>query len=188
MKFGKRTEPPAQQPNPPRQSSAMSSGQYIEEGLALIRTPHPPNPPREPMPAPEPTSTDPLELGGPIPRSIGRTADLYSDIRALRLAMEKDVEKIKGREHELREHIINNLSKSDDTGASGLRYRAQIVMKDVPRAADWTQIHGYIQKTGRFDLLQKRLGEKAVMDMVADNQKIPGVEVVHVPDVSITKI
>jgi hypothetical protein len=102
--------------------------------------------------------------------------------------MEKEVERVKARETELREHIIANLSKSDDTGAAGLRYRAQIVTKDVPRAVDWPAMHAYVQKTGRFDLLQKRLGEKAVMDMVADGQPIPGVEIVKVPDVSITKI
>lgn len=171
MKFGKRTEAPdnyGQKSNPPRPQQMD-----IEEVTSVQAAP---------------TSQDPLELGGPIPRSVGRTADLYSDIRTLRLTMEKDVEKVKAREHELREHIINNLSKSDDTGASGLRYRAQIVMKDVPRAADWTKIHNYIQQSGRFDLLQKRLGEKAVMDMVEDGNQIPGVDIVHVPDVSITKI
>jgi hypothetical protein len=102
-------------------------------------------------------SGDPLEVGGPIPASIGRTADLYSDVRALRLTMEKEVEKVKARESELREYIIANLSKSDDTGAAGLRYRAQIVIKDVPRAMDWPKVHAFIQETGRFDLLQKRL-------------------------------
>ena len=138
------------------------------------------------------TSENPLDVGGPLPKSIGRVADLYSDVRTLRLAMDKEVDTVKAREHELREYIISNLSKTGkdggDTGASGLRYRAQIVSKDVPRAADWSKIHAYILKTGRFDLLQKRLGEKAVMDMVADHQEIPGIEIVIVPDVSITKI
>jgi hypothetical protein len=129
-----------------------------------------------------------LEVGGPIPRSIGRTADLYNDVRQLRLAMEKEAEKVKARETELREYIIANLSKSDDTGAAGLRYRAQIVSKDVPRAMDWAKVHAFIRDNDRFDLLQKRLGEKAVMDMWEQGEAIPGVEVVKVPDVSITKI
>jgi hypothetical protein len=102
--------------------------------------------------------------------------------------LEKEVERVKARVTELREYIIANLSKSDDTGAAGLRYRAQIVMKDVPRAMDWPKVHAFIQDTGRFDLLQKRLGEKAVMDMVEQGEQIPGVEIVHLPDVSITKI
>lgn len=139
-------------------------------------------------PAAPPPTSDPLEVGGPIPQSIGRRADLYSDIRALRLAMEKEVEAVKAREHEVRESIIADLSKSDDTGAAGLRYRAQIVSKDVPRAMDWAKVHAYIRETGRFDLLQKRLGEKAVMDMAEAREFIPGIEIVKVPDVSITKI
>lgn len=142
---------------------------------------------REPAPQ-QPTSTDPLEVGGPIPASIGRTADLYSDVRALRLAMEKEVERVKARETEIREYIIANLSKSDDTGAAGLRYRAQIVVKTVPRAADWSAIHKYVQSTGRFDLLQKRLGETAVKDMWEAGEQVPGVEAVRVPDVSIQKL
>lgn len=176
MKFGKRTEAPGQ--------GSLGTGRGEERAdmraatMAL----------REPLPTREQTSDDPLALGGPLPPSIGRCADLYSDMRTLRLSMEKEVEAVKAREHEIREWIIGNLSKSDDTGAAGLRYRAQIVEKEVPRAMDWPAVHGYIQKTGRFDLLQKRLGEKAVMDMVADKQAIPGIEIVKVPDVSITKI
>lgn len=147
--------------------------------------------PAEPELPYQQTSKDPLEVGGPLPPSIGRCADLYSDVRALRLAMEKEVEAVKAREHQIREHIISNLSKTaqdGDSGASGLRYRAQIVTKEVPRAMDWPKIHAYIAKNNRFDLLQKRLGEKAVMDMIEDKQSIPGIEVVIVPDVSITKI
>jgi hypothetical protein len=132
--------------------------------------------------------TDPLEVGAPLPNSIGKCADLYSDVRALRLAMDKEAAAVKARETEIREHIISNLSKSDDTGAAGLRYRAQIVMKDVPHLTDWSLFTGYILENDRFDLLQKRLGEKAVMDMIAAGEAIPGVERMKIPDVSITKI
>lgn len=137
------------------------------------------------------TNDDPLLIGGPMPKTIGRCADLYSDIRTLRLAMDKEVEAVKARESQIREYIIANLSKSakdGDSGASGLRYRAQIVSKDVPRAKDWKQIYKYIADNDRFDLLHKRLGEQAVMDMWEDKQVIPGIEIVKVPDVSITKI
>lgn len=126
--------------------------------------------------------------GDELPKSIGRCADLYNDTRALRLAMEKETNAVKERESEIREHIIANLSKTEDTGAAGLRYRAQIVMKDVPRAADWAAIHKFIKDNNRFDLLQKRLGEKAVADMWEAGEDIPGVEHMHIPEVSITKI
>lgn len=126
--------------------------------------------------------------GGPIPETVGRTADLYAEVRQLRLDMQREVDEIQARESELREHIINNLSASDDTGASGLKYRAQIKKKTKPKANDWSKIHEYIVENDRFDLLQKRLADKAVMDCLEEGIKIPGVEKIHIPDVSITKI
>jgi len=147
-----------------------------------------------------------LEVGSPLPQSIGRCADLYNDVRQLRLTMDKEVEKVKARETEIREYIINNLSKSQDTGAAGLRYRAQIVTKTVYKLADWGVFTAWVRKNDRFDMLQKRLGEKAVEDWVEDpanwvdsvdpktgeavkvRRTLPGTERLHIPDVSITKI
>jgi hypothetical protein len=166
-----------QQESPDRFAPSQATAQ-ADEAAALIAG----RPPFDGAP------TDPLAVGAPLPKSIGKCADLYSDVRALRLAMDKEVEAVKAREAEIREHIIGNLSKSEDTGAAGLRYRAQIVMKDQPRAVDWPALWAFIAKNNRFDLLQKRLGEKAVMDMVEQGEKLPGVEVIHIPDVSITKI
>lgn len=133
-----------------------------------------------------------------MPESIGRCADLYHDVRALRLAMQKEVEEVEAFEREVKEHILGNLSKSDDTGAAGLRYRAQIVMKPVPRVVTsdeagepvdgWQQFWGYVRQTGRFDLMQKRLSDKAIKDMWEAGEVIPGVERFNSLDVSITKI
>lgn len=128
-----------------------------------------------------------------MPTSMGRCADLYHDVRDLRLAMEKEVERIKARETEVQEHIIANLSKGSDTGAAGLRYRAQIVNKDVVKVSDerggWQALWAYIAKHNRFDLLQKRLGDKAVAEWMEVNKALlPGTETMKVPTVSITKI
>lgn len=133
---------------------------------------------------------DILEVGSPMPQSIGRCADLYNDVRQLRLTMDKEVEKIKARETEIREHIINNLSKSQDTGAAGLRYRAQIVTKVAYKLADWGVFTSWVRKNDRFDMLQKRVSDTAVKDYAEQNEGkvLPGLEKINVPDVSITKI
>lgn len=134
-----------------------------------------------------------------IPQSIGRCADLYKDVQTLRLAMEKEAAEVEAFEKTLKAHMIDNLSKSDDTGAAGLRYRVQVVVKTVPRvvalvdgdedtAAGWQALHAYIAKTGRFDLLQKRLGEKAVKDMWDAGEVIPGVGKFNMSDVSVQKL
>lgn len=131
-------------------------------------------------------------FGAPIPESMGRCADLYHDVRELRLAVDKQAKALKARESELAEHMINGLSSSDDTGAAGLRYRVQItkVVKYTLAAGDgWNALCAYVQQSGRFDLLQKRLSETAVKDIDEQTAMLPpGVERIKVPDISITKI
>lgn len=124
------------------------------------------------------------------PQSIGRCADLYHDLRDVRLMADKLAAALKKIESSAQNHIIDNLSKSDDTGAAGLRYRAQITVKTRPRIAQdgWPQMHAYIQTTGRFDLLQKRLSDGAVMEMVEAGETPPGIETFDDVGVSVTKI
>lgn len=126
--------------------------------------------------------------GGLMPASIGLCADLYSEVRELRLAMEKHVATVKARENEIKEHIINNLSKSEDTGAAGKKYRAQIVRKLAPTLKDWDAFTAFIVRTGRFDLLHKRVADKPVKDLWEAGEEVPGVEKFNSIDVSITKI
>lgn len=126
--------------------------------------------------------------GAPLPGSIGLCADLYAEVRELRLAMQKHVDEVKARESEIREHIIDNLSKSDDTGAAGKRYRAQVVTKLKPALRSWDDFTAFVKAAGRFDLLQKRINERAVLDMLEGGEAVPGVERFNAVDVSITKI
>ena len=133
--------------------------------------------------------TDYLKLGSPMPASIGRCADLYSDVRTLRLSMAKEVEAIQARESEIKTYMIDNLSKSADTGAAGQRYRAQIVTKRKFNIADWGILTSWIKKNDRFDMIQHRLSDTAAKDFEeVEGRTVPGTEAVNVPDVSITKI
>jgi hypothetical protein len=130
-----------------------------------------------------------IEVGAPLPASIGLCADEYHHVRELRLAMDKEVAQVKARENEIREHIINSLSKSQDSGAAGLKYRAQIVQKRTFRVVDWGALHSWVRKNDRFDVLQKRLNETAAKDFEeAERLALPGTEPVTIPEVSITKI
>lgn len=126
--------------------------------------------------------------GNPLPKSLGLCTDLFAEVRDLRLAMQKVVDEVKARESEIRDHLIETIPKSDDTGVAGKKYRAQIVTKKRPAPGDWAKIHAYVQETGRFDLLQKRLSDKAVTDMWEEGQEVPGVDVFNAVEVSITKI
>lgn len=134
--------------------------------------------------------------GAPIPPNMGAVADEYAQTRKFRLAMEKIVEPVQARESELREHMIRNLEKTrgqgGDTGAAGRLYRVQIKDKETPKVIDWPKFWRWIADNDRFDLLQKRLSDKAVMDTLDNSASpdfmIPGLETILVPDVSVTKV
>ena len=127
-----------------------------------------------------------------IPASIGRCADMLHDYEELYHAMQKEVDAVKAKATLLREHIINNLSKSEDTGAAGLRYRVQVVTKRKLTVKEWGLLHSWIRKNDRFDMLQKRLAEKAAEDWCLDpdnaGRLLPGTEAINVPTLSLTKI
>lgn len=129
-----------------------------------------------------------LKVGDPLPKSIGRCADAYHEVRELRLAMAKEVDVIAKREREIHEHILENLSASDDTGASGLRYKALVITSVKPQAKDWEEIYDWISENDRFDLLGKSLNSRTVEELWENEVTIPGVGKVNVKKLSITKI
>jgi len=129
-----------------------------------------------------------LQVGAPMPGSIGQCADEYHRVRELRLAMQKEVDAVKARESEIEDYIINNLSKSQDTGAAGRYYRAQIVRKEVPKLVDFHAALDYAVRNQRYDLIQKRVNNTAVAAMWEAGEAVPGVDKMHVVDVSITKL
>ncbi len=109
-------------------------------------------------------------------------------MRALANAMQKEVAAVKKRESELRDHLIDNLSAGDDTGASGKKYRAQIKTATKPTVTDWEPLYDYIVEEDRFDLLGRSVNAKPVAEIWESGETVPGVDKITVKSVSITKI
>ena len=125
-----------------------------------------------------------------FPKSMGVCADRLYEIRARRLAEQKKVEELEAEERALKAHIIDNLPKSQLTGASGKIANVKIVTKTVPQIADIDKFYGYIRKTGRTDLLQKRLNETAINEILESkkNAVVPGITTFDAKGVSLTKV
>lgn len=123
-----------------------------------------------------------------IPKKIGEVADLLYAIRQERLAKQKEVDELASRETALKNHIIENLPKSEATGAAGKTANVRVVIKQKPQVKDWDALYAYVSKTKSFDLLQRRLSDKAVTDRWENSKTVPGVEAVPVVDVSVTKV
>lgn len=123
-----------------------------------------------------------------IPAGVGAQADEYSAVREERLRIEKVAAGVKEREMEIFNCIMSTLEESTDTGASGKFYRVQRVEKDVNQVKDWAAFHKYVQDTGAFELLQRRLNDKAVREQIEGGEMLPGVEAAKVATLSFRKV
>lgn len=126
---------------------------------------------------------------------LGTCVDGYKELNELRLLMQKEVDAIEAHEKAYRRHIVDNLAKSNTAGVFGLRYKATIKMKRAfqvdTQAPDggWERVWQYIYDTGRTDLIQKRLNDKALGDMYEAKEALPpGVLTLQVPEISVTKV
>lgn len=139
----------------------------------------------------------------PYPKSLGACADLLFDLRAKRLELDKAAAVAKEAETTLINHIIDSMDK-ESTGASGKHHAVRVVTKQKPQVKDWPAFYAYIAKTKAFDMVQRRLGEAAVLDRCEfkevpdpDNpgefktvlkKAPPGVEMFNAVTVSLTKV
>lgn len=141
--------------------------------------------------AAKPTYASPAKLK--LPKSLGACADLYKDLRDQRLLVDKLAAEWKAQETAVQEHIINNLSKTKEGGAVGQRYKAIITEGSTYKINDEKKFYDYVKKNGAFDLLQRRLNDKAVADRVdalkgvAAKKGLPGLELFKFPKLSVTK-
>jgi hypothetical protein len=122
-----------------------------------------------------------------LPATLAGCADMLYLKRAERLEKQKEVDEIAKHEGMLRDYIIDHLPKSQATGITGKVANARIELKKVPQIKDKIALQKYIMKNDRFDLLQNRISETAVLEMWADNKTVPGVEAFNVVKVSCTK-
>lgn len=119
---------------------------------------------------------------------LAQAVDSYYETREARLALDKQAAAMKKKESELKEFLINNISKSEATGVCGKLMRATLTTKSEPTAEDWPAIYKYVAKHKAFDLLQRRLSTPAVMERWNDDKQVDGVGKIIVIGVSLTHL
>lgn len=114
--------------------------------------------------------------------------DSYHGARAFRLQEERRIRELKETETSLKDKLMEKLRTEQLTAAGGTTHQVKIVSKDEPQVEDWEALQKHIQKTGQFELLQKRIGVTAIRERWDDAVEVPGV--IHFPteSLSLTKL
>lgn len=124
-----------------------------------------------------------------FPKSLALCADKYYQLRQKRLEMQKAVDEVAAEERAYKQHLIDNVPKSEATGVQGKVARATIVVKEEPQCVDQDAFRKYLNRTKRFDLATKlRPYAPAIRDLWEEGKDIPGIEKFNVVTVSLNKV
>ena len=122
------------------------------------------------------------------PKTLGACADMLYTLREERAALQRQADAIEAKEKMIKEKVIAELPKSDQTGAIGSIARVTIVPKSVPQVEDWPAFYAYVAKKKAWPMLQKRLGEAAIRERWDAGEKVPGVTSFDFKTVSVNKV
>jgi len=123
-----------------------------------------------------------------IPKTLGACADRLYKIKDEASVLAKKAAELDAERKAIQEHVINTLPKSNATGVSGKLANVKVRTVDVPQVKDWDKFYAYIKKNNSFHLMQKRLSEGAVGEILDSGKKIPGVEPFPVVKISLNKV
>jgi citrate synthase len=127
-----------------------------------------------------------------LPKKIGDCIDLAYLARAERLKLQKEMEekleKLKAKEREIEEYIIDNFDAQSINGAKGAVASASVSLSINPSVKDWPKVWKYIAKNEAWDLMEKRIAKVAYRERLEAGQAIPGVETFQKKTLSLTKI
>lgn len=123
-----------------------------------------------------------------IPQTLGECADLLYDTRAQRLELQKQVDLLASHESQLKAHIIESLPKENAIGIAGKVAKVTLATKSVAQVKDWGEFYKYVQSTGEFDLMQRRVSDAAIKERWEAGDEIPGVDPFSFTTLSINKV
>ena len=138
--------------------------------------------------APEPKAKKVKRPPFKLPKTLAQCADQAYQKRAERLEVQREATAIGEEEKQLKEHLIQNLPKSQASGVSGKVANAKIEKKNVPQIVDKKKLLAHVKKTGDWDLLTIGVNTAAVEERWEQKKKVPGVDSFQVIKVSLTKV
>lgn len=115
-------------------------------------------------------------------------ADSYVETRNRRLAAQRQVDEIEKEEKKMKAQLIAAFKEHNFRAIGGARCTITHRIKNTATATDWEQVHTFIKENDAWDLMQRRLTQKAVELRWEDGIHIPGISAFPVDDLSISEV
>lgn len=122
--------------------------------------------------APEQTIKKIVAAKGPIGTVIDKLESLREDKRQLETRVKAIEEEFK----ELEEQLMARLDAEGMDKATGKKASVSISKSVSGNIADWESFTKFVKKTGHFHLLQRRLSDPAIRELLESKGSVPGIE------------
>lgn len=99
---------------------------------------------------------------------------------------QEKIRKLKEKQKPLEDKLLKALQKAGVENAAGKIGKARISKNRHPQGKEWPKIYAYIVKKKAWDILQRRLSSRAVLDRLEDGEPIPGITIYEETAVSVT--
>ena len=119
--------------------------------------------------------------------SLGQKIDELYELRAKRLALQKEVDTIKEDERARTDEIMHMLGDTGLGAARGAVATASLKTATKPIVTNWQDVYKYIVESNRFDLLHQRISSLAWAELEKDGILVPGTEAFVELTLSLTK-
>lgn len=108
-------------------------------------------------------------------KGIGPAIDDLFELRKRKQELEAQIKKIEGEYGEIEEALLAKLKAEGTDKGAGKRASVSVSTTTVGNLEDADKFFAYVKKTGYFHLLQRRLSEPAIRELIASKGSIPGV-------------
>lgn len=133
----------------------------------------------------------PAPLAGRFPKELGAAIDLAYQRRAARRKYERDtkkeLDKLKADEAAIEAYIIDKFNVGEIEGAKGRLATAGITKSTHGNIVDFDKFTAWVAKNKAWDILTRKVNDKAYRARLDAKVRVPGVEPFHRKKLSLTK-
>ena len=117
---------------------------------------------------------------------LAELVDLFHETRESRLELQHKVDDLEKEEKNLKKILAEYLRDNAVKAIGGTHLTVSYKPKRKPVVQEWDALYAYIREHDAFELLHKRVTERAVKERWAEGDIVPGVVEVEIPDISLS--
>lgn len=108
-------------------------------------------------------------------KGIGPAIDDLFTLRQRKQELEKQIKDIESEYSEIEDALLAKLKAEGTDKGAGKRASVSVSTTTVGNLVDADKFFAYVKKTGYFHLMQRRLSDPAIRELMASKGSIPGV-------------